>query len=373
MDSPSVILFSHVTLATVLFAFALAGCATTSQPPEAVVDALMSKYTGDVPGASVLVVRDGTVLYRKAFGLADVESGVASTTATNYRLASISKQFTATAVMMLVERGALTYDTRLTEIFDGFPEYGQAISLSNLLSHTSGLMDYEDLISDTATVQVKDADILQMMKAQTTTYFEPGSAYRYSNTAYALLAMTVERYSGERFADFLRENIFAPAGMHGTVAYESGVSSVPNRAFGHVFDEAAGFFVRRDQSITSAVLGDGGIYSSIDDLQKWDGLLYTEQLLPAHVFEDAWTPKPNTVHDEGEQYGYGWYVDTLFGEKNLRHSGSTIGFRNDLERFPRRRLTVIVLTNRDAPDVKGLAREIAGVYLSGRESGIGNR
>jgi len=348
----------------------LSGCgrnddSSGEQSTEQIIDQMIVDYSESSPGASVLVVQDGDVLYKKAFGMADIEGGVKTTSATNYRLASITKQFTATAIMLLVEQGKLGYDTVLTEMFEGFPEYGQAITLSHLLSHTSGLLSYESLMDDSVTVQVKDADILQMMVEQTETYFEPGSQYRYSNSGYAVLAMIVERYSGQRFAEFLAENIFDPLGMQSTIAFEDGLSTITDRAFGHEDLGDDERFVQRDQNTTSAVLGDGGIYSSVEDLLLWDQSLYTEKILPQSVFENAWTAIPATMHgdDDSEYYGYGWYVETYSGRKNLRHSGGTVGFRNDMERFPECRLTVIVLTNRGEPPVISLARDIADLYM----------
>lgn len=357
------------------------------------VDALMEAYAGDVPGASVLVTHYGEPVFHKAYGFARrAPSGdptqppragtvVATTTATNYRLASVTKQFTATAIMILVDRGKLTFDTRLTDVFDGFPAYGANINISHLLSHTSGLVDYEGLIPDTTTIQVTDADVLQMMMAQNTTTFTPGSEYSYSNSAYALLAMIVEKVSGQTFATFLKDNIFEPLGMSNTVAYQAGISDVTNRAYGHVFDDDANAWVERDQSITSAVLGDGGVYSSTDDLLKWERALRDRRLLPDSLWNLAWTAKPNTRHGDDlgddtdrpapgdsrsentEYYGYGVYIRSYRGHNVLRHSGSTMGFRNDMERFPELGLSVYVLTNRNSPAVIDLTRSIADIYL----------
>lgn len=354
-----------------LVAVVAQGCRNEPTPESriAAVDDLLSDYADpDGPGASVLIVRDGEILYQHAYGLADVENGTPATTATNYRLASVSKQFTATSVMMLIERGEFGYETPLTELFDGFPAYGADITVAHLLSHTSGLIDYEDLIPDTATIQVKDADVLEMMKVQDSTYFEPGTAYRYSNTAYALLAMAVEQHSGMRYADFLRQNIFDPLEMTGSVAFENGISTVQNRAYGSIWSDSANAYIRRDQSITSAVLGDGGIYSSVEDLYKWDQSLYTEKLLPAAVLAEAWTAQPATEHDDvvdgsgTEYYGYGWYVGNHDGRRYIRHGGSTAGFRNAVLIYPDERLSVWILTNRNAPDIEPLAKRVADVY-----------
>src|SRR5262249_40168200 len=147
------------------------------------------------------------------------------------------------------------------------PAYADAITVCHLLTHTSGLLDYEDLIPDGTTKQVHDIDALHLLANQTTTYFPPGTQYRYSNTGYAFLALIVERVSGQRFAEFLRTHIFEPAGMKNTVAFEEGISTVSNRSFGYSRDGSS--WKRTDQSLTSAVLGDGGIYTSVDDLVHW--------------------------------------------------------------------------------------------------------
>ncbi|MFQ5771653.1 MAG: serine hydrolase domain-containing protein, partial [bacterium] len=242
------------------------------------IDALFTEYNKDgVPGASVIVIHNGEIIFKKGYGLANLEQKIQVSTSTNFRLASVTKQFTAMCIMMLAEQGELGFDDNLTKFFPKFPEYGNKITVRHLLQHTSGLITYEDLIPDSATVPVKDRDVLEMMMQQDSTYFEPGSQYQYSNSGYAILAMIIEIVSGQTFATFLQKNIFEPLQMHNTVAYEKGSSTVPYRAFGYT--ESENGFEFSDQSITSAVLGDGGVYSSVEDLYQWDQALYTEKLV----------------------------------------------------------------------------------------------
>ncbi len=321
------------------------------------VGELFKSYHGEnTPGAAVMIIHHGRPVLTKAYGWADLEDKTPVTPQTNFRLASVTKQFTAMCIMMLVEREELNYDMTLQGIFPEFPEYGKRITVRHLLQHTSGLIDYEDLIPDTATVQVLDQDVLAMMKQQDSTYFVPGAQHRYSNTGYALLAMIVEKVSQKSFARFLKENIFDPLGMANTVAYEKGVSTVPHRAMGYREDN--GRFVGKDQSVTSAVLGDGGIYSSVEDLCKWEQALDTEKLVNMATRQQAFTP---AILNDGTptDYGFGWRIDEYRGHQRQHHTGSTSGFRNVIQRFPADKFAVIILTNRAEPEVAPLADKLA--------------
>jgi CubicO group peptidase (beta-lactamase class C family) len=325
---------------------------------EVQVDALMHDYVGAVPGASVLVLRGGKPVVSKSYGLANLEEGVPATPQTSYRLASVTKQFTAAAILLLAESGRLTLDDPIRKWLPSLPEAAAPMTIRMLLTHTSGLIDYEEVMPDGLTVQLHDADVLSILEKQNRTYFEPGTSYLYSNSGYSLLALIVERASGQRFAAFLREHIFRPLGMNDTVAFEEGVSSVAHRAFGYTADKAG--WTRTDQSLTSAVLGDGGIYSSIDDLAKWDAALYDDRLLRKESRILAFTPKTHTDNSSID-YGFGWRIT---GE-TLWHSGETVGFRNVIVRYPRRHLTVVVLTNRNDPEPYRLALGIAAAFLPG--------
>ncbi len=196
------------------------------------VDALMHDYAGNAPGASVLVLRDGKPVIQRSYGLANLEDRTPATSATNYRLASITKQFTAAAILLLAEAGKLGLDDPIRKWLPTLPEAAQPVTIRHLLTHTGGLIDYEDFVPDDAP-QVRDADVLGLLEKQNRTYFAAGSSYRYSNSGYALLSLIVEKASGQRFAAFLRERIFEPLGMKDTVAFEDGVSTVASRAFGY--------------------------------------------------------------------------------------------------------------------------------------------
>lgn len=325
------------------------------------VDAIFAPFNQtDGPGASVGIIRAGRMVFAKGYGLADLTSRTPNTPETNFRLASVSKQFTALAVLILRERGKLTLEETLPAFFAEFPAFGQAITVRQLLTHSSGLLDYEDLIPPGTALPVLDQDVLRLIiqdgrTNRVPTYFPPGTQYRYSNTAYSLLALIVQARSGQTFAQFLRNNIFQPLGMSNTLAYEAGSSRVLHRAFGH--GRRDGGWERTDQSLSSSVLGDGGIYSSLQDLFKWDQALYTTRLVSAATRKEAFTPQIAT-DKPGKSYGYGWYLTEYHGSKQIWHSGETIGFRTRLVRIPEQQLTVIILSNRSDQPLEPYANRV---------------
>lgn len=325
------------------------------------VDALFKDFDHpNAPGASVMVIHHGKSIFAKGYGLADLVTKTPCTTNTSFRLASVSKQFTAMAVLMLADQGRLKLDEKLTDFFPEFPAYGKEITVSNLLTHTSGLPDYEGLVPPGTTIPVLDQDVLRILVAQDKTNFPPGSQYRYSNSAYALLALIVEVRSAQKFARFLKENIFEPLKMTNTLAYEQGLSIVPNRAFGHSLK--SNVWTRTDQSLTSAVLGDGGIYSSLADLMKWDQSLYKPKLVSERVLRMAFTPHTPT-DKPGRSYGFGWYLTEHRGLKVVYHSGETIGFRSRLFRIPEKHFSVIILANRSDVKLDEFPNRIADIVL----------
>lgn len=331
-------------------------------PSRPVLDSLFARFAlPGMPGASVLVMRHDSVLVQRSFGLADVEGAIAATRATNYRLASLSKQFTATAIALLLRDGKLAVDTPARDLLPELPAHASQVTIRHLLTHTSGLWDYEDFVPDSQVRQVSDADALSLVSTHAESlYFAPGSAWRYSNTGYALLALVVERVTGERFADILRERIFVPLEMRDTYAHEEGRTVVPRRAWGYTV--RGDTVVRTDQSNTSAVLGDGGVYSSIDDLARWYASLSRTPLVGDSLWRETTSP---FVLSSGTptEYGFGWFVERYRGHVRLRHHGETRGFTNAVSRFPETGLTIVILTNRTGSEPWELADALSDAWL----------
>ena len=322
---------------------------------EAEVDQLFQDYAGQgMPGASVMVIRDGQPILTRSYGLANVEKGEPVEPSTNFRLASVTKQFTATSILMLVDAGKLSLDDSIRQYFPQLPAFADGITITHMLQHTSGIEDYEPIYGDQFPEQISDRGVVEIISKTKGTNFTPGSQYSYSNSAYAILAVLVEQLSGQSFPKFLQDNIFAPLDMSNTVAFVDGVTTVPNRSYGYSVSDAGVEFT--DQSAWSAVLGDGGIYSSVEDLIKWDRALYDNGLISAELRAKSWTPGLET-------YGFGFRIDEYKGHKRYHHSGSSSGYRNHMQQYPDERLTIIVLTNRAEPDVAPLADKVADLYL----------
>lgn len=373
-----------------LWALVFSAVTGSAQVSAGQIDAVFAALKSDhAPGAAVLVVRNGRVAFRRGYGVTDLRTRTKIDAHTNFRLASFTKQFTAACVMLLARDGKLHYDDHLTDFFPEFPEYGKSITVRNLLNHTSGLPDYGELLMKQypntppeQVPQILDAGVLKLLEQQTSGEFPAGTKWEYSNSGYAGLAMIVEKVSGKPFGQFLHDRIFVPLKMTNTLAYEKGKNEVPHRAYGHSRkdetkpDEAKKdetmpgvIWQETDQSPTSAVLGDGGIYSSLDDLAKWDRALRNHTLLSAAEMQPALTPVVPTggpakfPDGTSVNYGFGWFLNDYRKHKRMSHDGGTIGFRTTIQRFPDDGLTIIVLANRTDVNPEELALKVADLYL----------
>jgi len=332
------------------------------------------------PGFAMLVKHDGNVLFEQGYGVRDLREKQTIDARTNFRLASCSKQFTAMAIMLLVHDGKLRYDEPLTEIFPEFPAYGKSISVRNLLNHTSGLPDYEDLMNAAEKEkgpvwspehQIRDSEVLQLLEKESRGKFMPGSKWEYSNSGYVILGLIVAKRSGKSFGGFLHERIFAPLQMNHTLVFEKNRNEVADRAYGH--SKRDGDFAETDQSSTSATQGDGGIYSNLEDLSRWDDALSKHTLLSEKEFAAAIAPAnlpagaeqklaedaPESLRGKASGYGFGWFLNLQNPDRLMWHYGDTRGFKTAILRYLDTNLTVIVLCNRTDLDAGALALQAA--------------
>lgn len=331
------------------------------------------------PGLAVLIRQNGRTVFERGYGVRELRTFAKIDAKTNFRLASFTKQFTAMAIMLLVHDGTLRYDERLTDLFPNFPTYGRAITIRHLLTHTAGLPDYEDLMVENASGhQIKDNEVLTLLQQRTIPKFAAGESWAYSNSAYVLLGLIIAKVSGGPFGEFLHDRIFAPLHMNKTLVFVNGTNSVSNRAFGHIQQRDG--LVESDQSSTSATLGDGGVYSNLRDLAKWDTALHDHTLLSEEEMRDALTParlndgsQPKWPISPGEDnlnpgkpvsYGFGWFLDPYESHERMWHSGTTMGFRTVIDRFTWDKLAIIILCNRTDLDPSKLALQAADILLS---------
>lgn len=294
------------------------------------------------------VVQKGKLVYSEVCGYADSKNKILITNNTNFRLASVTKQFTALAILLLVENGRLSLVDKLANFFPEFPDYGKDITIFQLLTHSSGLKDYEDLISKIETVQVCDEDVLKLLMSQTDTLFPSGTKYSYNNGGYCLLALIIEKVSGELVGDFFKKKLFAPLGMNSSFVNYEGKTIISNRAYGFPYD----------QDITSATIGDGGVYSSINDLQKWDQVFYTDIILSKKTREQILTKHIITDEDQSVYYGFGLCLKELNSKNIAYHAGSSIGFQTGIYYVLDEQLAVIFLSNRSGDSGSEICEKI---------------
>jgi CubicO group peptidase (beta-lactamase class C family) len=316
-----------------------------------------------IPGISIAVVRDGRIVKAQGYGLAHVELNVPMTKDVVFEIGSMTKQFTATAMMMLVEEGKIGLDDKLSKLFPSLPPAWSGITVRHLLTHTSGISgDFRKAINNICpanrsefSVQFDDKCFKQSLD------FRPGDAWAYSNSGYRLLGFIIKEVTGKSCADFINERILTPLAMtNGRVSVVNGI--IANRAAGYEWTNNR--LENRAALLTVGDVGDVGINSTVGDLAKWDAALYTDKLLKRSTLEQMWAPtKLESRSTPAFNYGFGWFTDTFRGHRVVSHGGLTPGFSSSITRFVDDKLTVIVLANSAGQVADGFARDIAALYI----------
>lgn len=314
--------------------------------PPARVDQLMVAYSGDIPGGVVGVVRDGRLVFAHGYGMANLAYDLPFTAETPTNIGSTSKQFTAFAIMLLQERGELSLDDDVRKYIPELPDFGQTVRLRHLLTHTSGYREFVNTLA-LAGRQVLNADyvdrseVIEIVQRQPELQNDPGSEFNYNNTAFALLAMVVERVTDTPFPEWMRENVFLPLGMEHTVVRATPTQIVEDHAQGYLPAPTGGFQVTPD---LGASMGAGGIYTTVGDLARWIDNLQTGRLGGSGVIEAMTTPNILTTGDTTE-YGFGLFIDEFRGLRRVHHGGADIAHRSTFMTFPDVRAGVVVLSN----------------------------
>ncbi|HXT14070.1 MAG TPA: serine hydrolase domain-containing protein [Gemmatimonadaceae bacterium] len=325
------------------------------------VDSVFGRFvTARTPGCAVGLTRDGSLALTRTYGLADVDRRVPITPGTRFYVASLSKQFTAMAVVLLAQDGRLSLDDSIQRWVPELPSFGARITVRELLQHTSGLRDYYTLLGVAgwpADGTLTEAQFLDLISHQKTLNFRPGDEFLYSNTGYALLSIIVRRASGRSLRDFADERIFRPLGMTHTEFRDDHTEHIPDAAVGY---DASGAKLRVSES-NSDVVGDGGVFTTVGDLAKWDANFTSAQV--GGTAGVALLQEPGRLNDAAPvQYGFGLALGTLGGLRTVSHSGAYGGFRSEFLRFPDRNVSVITLCNTTAASTS-LAEQVALVVL----------
>ncbi len=308
-----------------------------------------SYYNNTEPGATVIVSKGGQTLFRKAYGMADMHAKRAMRPEDVMRLGSITKQFTAVSILMLVDEGKLALSDTVQSVFSDYPESGKKITIEHLLTHTSGIPSYTSKPGFSAMV-AKDVSVAEMVASfkNDALEFEPGSRYQYSNSGYFLLGAIIEKISGESYAKFIEKRLFLPLGMKQT-AYEGYERSEQTQAVGHTAN-ATGFEASKAISM-SLPYAAGSLRSTVDDLVKWDAAISAGMLLKPATWKRAFSDYVMS-NGQGAHYGYGWSLGQLEGSPMIAHGGGINGFSTFALRLPNEKIYVAVLTNSDS----GIAR-----------------
>ena len=330
---------------------------------------MQSVYRQGQFNGNILVFKEGKIVYRGSFGIADINTNDSLHLRSRFRLASVSKQFTAAGIIKLQEAGKLSYEQDIREFIPELPYDG--ISVRHLLNHTSGIPDYERLLNENWKPELAKNDPTRLISGNIDIinvlvdkhpplHFEPGEKYEYSNTGYVLLASIIERVSGKTFGEFLKEQIFDLAEMTNTCVYKyvHEDESMPNRVYGFKKTLNGKDLISTDCHYINPVLGDGGIYSTLEDLLKWDRILYGNDILSGSSKNEAFSP---AILNNGDTswYGFGWGIKTSpTGKKVLEHSGGWVGFRTYFYREIEENNCIIILTNHSSKYMWDIVNEL---------------
>jgi len=348
---------------------ATSGVATNAQSLDAAmvrqIDAGFARFTPETPGCAVGVFRDGRVAFAKGYGSSNIEYGVPITPQTPFIMGSVSKQFTAASIALLVQDGRIRLDDDVHKYVPELPDYGKKITIDQLVHHTSGVRDFWSLV-DASGMRPDDgytvADVVKLASRQRHLNFDPGAEYNYSNTGYVLLGVIVQRASGKSLREFAAERIFQPLGMTVSHFHDDHNQPVRGRAIAYSPVGGGGWKIN---VWNNDIVGQGGLMTTLEELQKWDENFYTGTVggrpLLSRQLERG-------VLNDGKQiaYAFGLEIGDYRGLPTVEHSGSTGGYRTDLMRFPEQHTSVATMCNVSNADAVGLAHHVADVVLGAR-------
>ncbi len=332
-------------------------------PQQKSIDSIFANWNfSETPGASLGIIKNGELIYSKGYGSANLEYNIPNTSHTVFRIASTSKQFTAACIILLSQQGKLSLDDNLTKFFPSFPTYANEITIQHLLNHTSGIRDYLSLAQLSGLENedhYTDKTVEKWLVNQEELNFKPGDEYLYSNSGYWLLGQIVNNVSGISMAQYAVKHLFKPLEMNSTHFHDNHKKIVKNRATGYAPNSQNGFSI---SMTTLDMVGDGGVFTTIEDLKKWDDAFYDSKFLDKN-FWDKMTSVGTLNNDEKITYASGLGIDNYKGLKIIQHGGAFVGYRAEMIRFPEHRFSVILLANRADANPTRMAYQVADLFL----------
>jgi D-alanyl-D-alanine carboxypeptidase len=327
------------------------------------LDSLMSSiYTKDRPGAAIAIVKNGKLVFKKGYGVANLDSKTPITSTTNFNICSMTKQFTAYGILKLASEKKLSLDDKIDKYF---PDYNSKVAgmvtIRHLLTHSSGIIDHYDHVDKTLFKEFWDKDVLNAIKSVDSVYFPAGSRYRYSNTAFCLLSLIIEHVSGNSFPLFIQDNIFKPLKMNNSDVIKPDFK-ISERALGYEYENSSFKISDARESLFFSTNGDGGIYTSINDYLKWIMAIQNGNVLNSSIIKEAQSPQFKIDTTRNISYGYGWFVAGSDDNKIVYHSGSNGGFRTIIFMIPAKKYSVVIFSNRTGIDLEDLVREINKIF-----------
>jgi CubicO group peptidase (beta-lactamase class C family) len=323
---------------------------------------MSSIYMSDSPGAAIAVIKDGSVVFKKGYGVADLDSKAPITPSTNFNICSMTKQFTAYAILQLQRDGKLSLDDKLSRFFPDFvPGVATKVSVRQLLTHSSGIVEHYSYVDRALYKEFWDKDVLTVLSAVDSVYFPAGSRYRYSNAAFCLLSQIIEKLSGETYPAYICNHVFVPLNMTRSNVIQPDFK-IDDRAFGYE-REGDGFRIAdAKQSLFFSTMGDGGVYTSIDDYLRWITAIQEKSVLDSDVVKEAQSAQFPIDTARNLSYGFGWFVAGSGDSQLVYHTGSNGGFRAIVLTKPSAKYAVVIFSNRTGVDLEDLVRVVNKIY-----------
>ena len=332
------------------------------------IDSLLSTmYNNQQPGIGIGIVQNGKTVFTGGYGVKDVTTKQPIQASTNFNIASLTKQFTAMAVLQLAQQGKLNLDDSPGKYLPSLNKHvANKITIRQLLSHSSGLIDHYSYASSKGLQHAHNIDVFKAIENIDSTYFTPGTQFRYSNTAFCTLALIIEKVSGTTYNNYIQQHIFKPAGMgHTTIWNEH--AQIYQPATGYTLDSATQTFIKSqaEEHVFFSTEGDGGVYTSVDDYIRWFEALQGGTIFPSAIVQQARSIEFTIDKNKQLGYGFGWFLDAGSGAVKVYHSGDNSGFRTFTFSLPSQNFLIVVFANRDDINIEELVQKIYSILMPG--------